>query len=101
MKAFIIDRYKPSDGGRIADVPEPVPADGQVLVRIHAAGVNLLDSKIRSGEFKLILPYRMPLILGNDVAGRLFAWDRGCGDSTSVTRCTPAPTRARSERSQS
>ena len=71
MKAFIIDRYKPSDGGRIADVPEPVPADGQVLVQIHAAGVNLLDSKIRSGEFKLILPYRMPLILGNDVAGEV------------------------------
>ena len=71
MKAFIIDRYKPSDGGRIADVPEPVPADGQVLVQIHAAGVNLLDSKIRSGEFKHILPYRMPLILGNDVAGEV------------------------------
>src|SRR6266540_6549006 len=69
MKAFVIDRYKPSDGGRIADVPEPVPADGQVLVQVYAAGVNLLDSKIRSGEFKLILPYRLPLILGNDVAG--------------------------------
>lgn len=40
-----------------------------VLVQIHAAGVNLLDSKIRDGEFKLILPYRLPLILGNDVAG--------------------------------
>ena len=60
MKAFVIDRYKPRDGGRIADVPDPVPADGQVLVQIHAAGVNLLDAKIRSGEFKLILPYRMP-----------------------------------------
>jgi NADPH:quinone reductase-like Zn-dependent oxidoreductase len=71
MKAFIIDRYKPSDGGRIADVPDPVPAAGQVLVQIHASGVNLLDSKIRSGEFKLILPYRMPLILGNDVAGEV------------------------------
>jgi NADPH:quinone reductase-like Zn-dependent oxidoreductase len=41
-------------------VPEPVPADGQVLVRIHAAGVNLLDSKFRSGEFKFILSYRCP-----------------------------------------
>ena len=36
---------------------------------VHAAGVNPLDSKIRSGEFKLILPYRLPLILGNEVAG--------------------------------
>ena len=41
----------------------------QVLVQIHAAGVNLLDSKIVSGEFKRILPFRLPLILGNDVSG--------------------------------
>jgi NADPH:quinone reductase-like Zn-dependent oxidoreductase len=39
------------------------------MVEIHAAGVNLLDGKIRDGEFKLILPYRLPLVLGNDVAG--------------------------------
>jgi NADPH:quinone reductase-like Zn-dependent oxidoreductase len=69
MKAFIIDRYGSKDGGRFGEMPDPKPRDGDVLVQIHAAGVNLLDSKIRSGEFKLILPYRMPLILGNDVAG--------------------------------
>jgi alcohol dehydrogenase len=39
------------------------------LVQVRAAGVNLLDSKIRNGEFKLILPYRLPIILGHDVAG--------------------------------
>jgi NADPH:quinone reductase-like Zn-dependent oxidoreductase len=94
MKAFVIDRYKPSDDGRIADAPEPVPADGQVLVQVHAAGVNLLDAKIRSGEFKLILPYRMPLILGNDVAGEVVRVGPGVRRSTSGTRCTPAPTRA-------
>ena len=54
MKAFVIDRYKPRDGGRIADVSDPVPAHGQVLVRVHAAGVNVLDAKLRDGEFKLI-----------------------------------------------
>jgi NADPH:quinone reductase-like Zn-dependent oxidoreductase len=69
MKAFIIDRYKSRSRGRIAEVREPELRENDVLVRIHAAGVNLLDSKIRSGEFKLILPYRLPLILGNDVAG--------------------------------
>ena len=69
MKAFIIDRYKSFDGGRFADMPEPKVGDREVLVQVHAAGVNVLDSKIRSGEFKLFLPYRLPLILGNDVAG--------------------------------
>ena len=43
--------------------------DDDVLIEVHAAGLNLLDSKIRDGEFKLILPYRPPFILGHDVAG--------------------------------
>lgn len=43
--------------------------EDEVMVEVHAAGVNLLDSKIRDGEFKLILPYRLPLVLGHDVAG--------------------------------
>jgi NADPH:quinone reductase-like Zn-dependent oxidoreductase len=69
MKAFTIDRYKSADGGRIVDVPQPAVGANDVLVQVHAAGVNLLDAKIASGEFKLMLPYRFPLILGNDVAG--------------------------------
>src|SRR5204863_620544 len=51
------------------EMPDPQLREDDVLIQIHAAGVNLLDSKIRDGEFKRILPYRLPLILGNDVAG--------------------------------
>jgi alcohol dehydrogenase len=69
MKAFAIDRYKSKDGGRIVDLPQPEVGDNDVLVQIHAAGVNLLDAKIADGEFKIFLPYRFPLVLGNDVAG--------------------------------
>jgi NADPH:quinone reductase-like Zn-dependent oxidoreductase len=69
MKAFIVDRYGKKDGIRIGEMPDPELRDDDVLVQVHAAGVNLLDSKIRNGEFKLLLPYRLPLILGNDVAG--------------------------------
>jgi NADPH:quinone reductase-like Zn-dependent oxidoreductase len=69
MKAFAIDRYKSKDGGRIVDLPQPTVGDNDVLVQIHAAGVNLLDVKIAAGEFKIFLPYRFPLVLGNDVAG--------------------------------
>jgi NADPH:quinone reductase-like Zn-dependent oxidoreductase len=69
MRAFTIDRYKSKDGGRFVDTPQPTVGDEDVLVQVHAAGVNLLDAKISSGEFKLMLPYRFPLILGNDVAG--------------------------------
>jgi alcohol dehydrogenase len=69
MRAFVVDRYGKMSGLRLADMPIPELRDDEVLVQVHAAGVNLLDSKIRDGEFKLILPYRLPLILGHDVAG--------------------------------
>jgi len=69
VKAFILDRYGKKRALRLADMPIPELRDDEVLVQVHAAGVNLLDSKIRDGEFKLILPYRLPLILGHDVAG--------------------------------
>ena len=69
MKAFIIDRYGKKEVGRIADMPDPEVRDDDVLIRIRAASINPLDSKTKSGEFKLILPYRLPLILGNDMAG--------------------------------
>ena len=69
MQAFIIDRYGKKEAGRIGDMPEPELRDEDVLVQIHAASVNVLDLKIKSGAFKLILPYRLPLILGNDMAG--------------------------------
>lgn len=69
MKAYLLDRYGKNTALRLADVPEPPLREDEVLVEVHAAGVNLLDSKIKGGEFKPILPYRLPLILGHDVAG--------------------------------
>ena len=69
MKAFILDAYGSKRQLRLGEMPAPDVRDHDVLVEIHAAGVNPLDAKIRDGEFKQILPYRLPLVLGNDVAG--------------------------------
>ena len=69
MKAFVLDRYGSKEGLRAGDVPEPDMGDHDVLVQVHAAGVNALDNKISNGDFKLILPFHLPLIPGNDVAG--------------------------------
>src|SRR2546422_5288473 len=69
MKAFVVDRYNSKSAVRLGEMPEPEVRDDDVLVQVHAASLNQLDSKIRNGEFKLILPYRLPLILGHDVAG--------------------------------
>lgn len=69
MKAFVLERYGKQRALQATDMPMPTLRDDEVLVEVHAAGVNLLDAKIRNGEFKLILPYRLPLVLGHDVAG--------------------------------
>ena len=76
MKAYLVKKYKsPMKAGEVA---EPTVGDRDVLVDIHAAGVNLLDAKIRDGEFKLILPYKAPL--------RPRARPRRRGDSRRVRR---------------
>jgi len=69
MKAFTISRYGKKEQLQLTDLAVPRIKENEVLIEIHAAGLNLLDSKIKSGEFKLILPYKLPLILGHDVAG--------------------------------
>ena len=73
MKAFILDRYGKDRRLRFGDVPTPELRDRDILVQVHAAGVNPLDTKIRDGVFKRILPYRLPLVPGNDVAGIVVA----------------------------
>ena len=69
MKAFIVKHYGKKEKLHLTEIAEPIVKDNDVLVQVHSAGVNLLDSKIRDGEFKLILPYKAPFTLGHDVAG--------------------------------
>jgi NADPH:quinone reductase-like Zn-dependent oxidoreductase len=69
MKAFILDAYGKKQAFRLGETPDPRIGPDDVLVEVRAAGLNLLDSKIRNGEFKLILPYKPPLVLGHDLAG--------------------------------
>jgi NADPH:quinone reductase-like Zn-dependent oxidoreductase len=67
MKAYSVSKYK--SPMQAAEVSEPTVGDRDVLVDVHAAGVNMLDAKIRDGEFKLLIPYQAPFVLGHDVAG--------------------------------
>jgi 2-desacetyl-2-hydroxyethyl bacteriochlorophyllide A dehydrogenase len=69
MKAFVVSRYGKANSVEAVELPEPDLRDGDVLVQIHAASVNPLDLKIRNGELKPLLPYKLPLVLGNDLAG--------------------------------
>jgi NADPH:quinone reductase-like Zn-dependent oxidoreductase len=69
MKAFIVKRYGKKEKLQFADIAEPPINEKDILVHVHAAGVNLLDAKVRNGEFKTFLPYKAPFPLGHDVAG--------------------------------
>ncbi len=77
MKAFIVEQYKKNGPLRQVDVAEPTVGANDVLVEIKATAVNLLDSKIRDGEFKPLLPYKPPFILGHDLAGTVIAVGQG------------------------
>jgi alcohol dehydrogenase len=69
MKAFIVKRYSKKDKLQLTETAEPTVKENDILVQVYAAGVNLIDSKVKSGEFKLVLPYKTPFTLGHDVAG--------------------------------
>src|SRR5947207_3044073 len=71
MKAFVLERYGKKRALQLSKLPVPQMRDTEVLVQVYAAGVNLLDSRIRDGSFKQILPYRLPVVLGHDVAGEV------------------------------
>ena len=72
MKAAILDKYDKK--GRklvIRDVPMPEVGRSDVLVRVSTAGVNPLDNMIIRGEVKLIVPYTLPLVMGNEFCGTI------------------------------
>ncbi|WHP42654.1 NADP-dependent oxidoreductase [Lysinibacillus boronitolerans] len=68
MKAMVIDQYGKAPM-RMAEVPTPEINEYEVLAEIHAASINPIDFKIRDGKVKLLIQYKMPLILGNDFSG--------------------------------
>lgn len=68
MKAMVIDKYGKVPL-RLAEMPTPEIGEYEVLAEIHAASMNPIDFKIRDGKVKLLVKYKMPLILGNDFSG--------------------------------
>lgn len=79
MKATRIHSFGSSDVLTLEETPRPEPADGQVLIKVHAAGVNPVDWKIRSGHFHRE-ELQLPMTLGRDVSGVVEGVGRGVGD---------------------
>ncbi len=69
MKALAINQYGGPEELQMAEVALPIPGRGEVLVRVHAAGVNPVDYKIRNGSLRWVTGRKFPRILGGDIAG--------------------------------
>src|SRR5687767_11211299 len=77
MKAIRIHSYGGPEVLAYEDAPVPTPGPGEVLVRVHAAGINPMDWKIRAGYFKEFIPHKFPLIPGWDLSGTVEAVGSG------------------------
>jgi NADPH:quinone reductase-like Zn-dependent oxidoreductase len=69
MKALTFERYGKSPGIGFTDVPRPSLKPDELLVQVHAAGVNPIDNIIPTGLFKAVLKFELPATLGSDLAG--------------------------------
>lgn len=69
MKAFFIRRYGGPDVLEQGELPSPALSARDVRITVHAASVNPIDWKVRQGKARAVLPYRFPLVLGNDCSG--------------------------------
>src|SRR2546425_7388638 len=69
MKAAQINEFGGSEVVQVDNATKPNPGAGKVIVRIHAAGVNPFDWKIRQGHYQKTMPLRLPMTLGGDFSG--------------------------------
>src|SRR5260370_30227015 len=69
MKAIVLHEYGGADKLKYEEWDDPQAGDGQILIRVTAAGINPIDWKIRSGAMKAFMPLELPAILGYDYSG--------------------------------
>jgi NADPH:quinone reductase-like Zn-dependent oxidoreductase len=69
MKALLLKRYGKTNQFEFADIPRPTIKSNEILVQIHAVGLNPIDNKIPTGAFKPIIKLELPVVMGSDLAG--------------------------------
>jgi len=69
MQAFVLSGYGGPEHTALTEVPRPSPRASELLVRVHAAGLNPVDFKTRAGALKIIRNYPLPIVMGNELSG--------------------------------
>ena len=80
MKALVHDDYCGLDGMRLDEMPDPVPGPDDVLIEVHAAGINPIDWKVRAGLLRARFELDFPDIPGRDVSGVVVATGENVSD---------------------
>ncbi|MFG2377170.1 NADP-dependent oxidoreductase [Streptomyces sp. NPDC048504] len=83
MQAYVLTRYGDASAMELRDVPEPTASEGEVLIRVRAAGLNPVDYGIRQGKLRMVTPFELPQVAGSELAGTVEAVGPG------ITRFTP------------
>ncbi len=89
MRAWAAPRYGPPDVLELRELPDPVPAAGEVLVRVRAIGLNFADCMARQGVYPNVP--RPPVVCGMEVAGVVAALGEGSGGPAPGTRVAAVP----------
>src|SRR5450759_5558310 len=76
MQAFVLKAYGGPEFAALEEVPVPQPSARQMLVRVRDSGLNPVDFKTRRGDLRLVQRYRLPAVLGNELAGEVIT----CGE---------------------
>jgi alcohol dehydrogenase len=77
MRAFVLQRYGGPDATALVEMPPPQPRPNELLIRVHAAGLNPVDYKIRQGMLRVISRYALPVVMGNELAGEVVGLGSG------------------------
>ena len=80
MRALQLTGYGDNRRLQLAEVEQPRPGPGEVLIKVHYAGLNPVDFKTRNGLLRAVLPLKFPVIAGNEVAGEVAGLGRGVKD---------------------
>ena len=69
MRGYVLHRYGDATAMELREVPIPVAGAGEVLIRVHAAGLNPIDYKTREGKARLIMRLELPRVAGSELSG--------------------------------
>ncbi len=72
MRKISYDRFGGPEVLALREVPVPAPGKGEILVRVHAAGINPIDWKMHTGALKILSGWQLPQGLGMEFAGGIF-----------------------------